>query len=439
MKNVPALHVHASRSAVPIRGGISCGQCQESLNHFMEAVLEGGQVLTDSPVLLHVEDCPRCSETYIHLLDLMTAPQIEGLQESQVDPAQTPATMDGLLPLWRLQVAACNRLEDLNGCTVGLSVLGMIYHRLGEWEEARALHGLALQMAEEGHGLLCRVMSCTDLGTLALSERRAAEAVQHLSRAYQYAGQLADQASMARVLILLGDAWQIEGNLEEARRMYKEARTLTSAVSDRPASGTWSLYEVVQQRIQAISDVRLRRPACPPSTQLAAYYRGELQGGEALLIAQHLRRCEFCATELAALARRERVGLCERLRTAIEILEATLISPKLEAARVRGESKRERPGLQVYRARELEVLVNQRASHPHRRLRDLSGLIHIEEQEPEGIGEARVELYRGEGLIAVSQVNTRGQFTFKAIETGTYDISLVWGSREIQFREVRVT
>lgn len=201
---------------------------------------------------------------------------------------------------------------------------------------------------------------------------------------------------------------------------------------------------------QAILTAKLHRVSCPKPDQLIAYHQRELQGSEKLIVAQHLRQCPHCARELAALARDERIGLGERVRAAIEVLDAVLVTPQrpqgcqIQAAGVRGAPEAARPTPQVYRAyeneheNEIEIIVNQRPSRTHPRRWDLSGLVHIGGQVPETIGRATVELYRGEGLIAITKVSSRGQFTFTAVEPAGYDLSLVWEDREVRLKGVQV-
>ena len=198
--------------------------------------------------------------------------------------------------------------------------------------------------------------------------------------------------------------------------------------------------------VQAALTTRLYRFSCPAAEQLIAYQHGELVGSEHLLVAQHLRQCPHCARELATLARDERQSLGERLRVAFESLEAALAMSQAQVAGVRGIPGKPRSVPQVYRAGEIEVIVHQHPSRvdPHRP--DLSGLVHIGGRVPEDIGPsassgqggARVELYRDGGLIAITPVSSRGQFTFAAVDPGDYELSLLWGSREVWLRGVQV-
>ena len=189
---------------------------------------------------------------------------------------------------------------------------------------------------------------------------------------------------------------------------------------------------------QTFLTLQLYRFSCPPSDQLIAYYQGELAGNEKLSIAQHLRQCPHCARELATLARKEGEGLFRQARKALKMLEATRIVPSLRVAAVREGPARDRPAPLLYRAGELEVILTQQLSHTDPRRRDLSGLIHIAGRVPETIGEARAELWWGDGLIGVAQVSSHGHFAFTAIEPGNYVLRLIWEEKEIRLEEVKI-
>jgi hypothetical protein len=192
-------------------------------------------------------------------------------------------------------------------------------------------------------------------------------------------------------------------------------------------------------RLQAILTAKLHRFSCPASEQLIAYYQDELEGSEKLVVAQHLRQCPHCARELATLTRVERAGWGERLRTAIRALDAGLVSPPVQiAGAVRDAAQRAHPAPLLYRAEEVEVILNLRPSRTHPRQQELSGLVSVGGQVPETIGGAQVELYRDEGLIAITRVSPLGHFTFAAMEPADYDLSLIWDDREIRLTGVRV-
>lgn len=183
----------------PDQGRLTCDQCRAGLADFIMAVLNGGDLPADTPIPLHLDRCPGCSQAYIHLLDLTTAPQVNALQKALLEPAQAPTHLPGLLLLWQQHLAACNRLEDLRGAAVALSVVGMIRRQQGDQAEAKVVHELALRTAKDSHDLLSRLMSHADLGVMALADERLEEAIEHLEAAVQTAKDLGDQASRTRL------------------------------------------------------------------------------------------------------------------------------------------------------------------------------------------------------------------------------------------------
>jgi anti-sigma factor RsiW len=52
--------------------------------------------------------------------------------------------------------------------------------------------------------------------------------------------------------------------------------------------------------LQSALTINLYRHSCPDPDLLLAHRQGELEGGEELALAQHLRQCPHCARELSA-------------------------------------------------------------------------------------------------------------------------------------------
>jgi len=265
MKNSFALKTLKSRPSKPFKGGLACEECRPGLADFVKEVLEEGKKPEGSPTSLHLEGCPRCSQTYIHLIDLMTAPQVKALQDSLLDPSLSPDNLEELLRLWLMQLAACNRLENLKGAAVGLSVIGMIRRQLRDVGEARLVHELALRTAEEGHALPSKTMSYTDLGYIALRNDRAVEAVDLFTRAQQCAARLTDRETEDRILVLL----------EQAR--HKVAAT----------KSFWEEIEENWKRLRTelpITIAKMRAsfqnwpPGLRPQPALVPAYRGKMEG-----------------------------------------------------------------------------------------------------------------------------------------------------------------
>jgi hypothetical protein len=189
---------------------------------------------------------------------------------------------------------------------------------------------------------------------------------------------------------------------------------------------------------QVVLTAALFRHSCPASDNLIAFHQGELQGGEKLVVAQHLRECPHCARELATIVREERTGPDRWLRSAVEVLEAALMPAPVPAAALRGDDLEAPLFPRVYQAGEVEVILDVQPASTHSHRKDLSGLVHVGGQVPETIGGTPVELFRGEGLIAIGQVSPRGRFTFEALAPASYELALLWGDREIRLRGIEV-
>ncbi|MBN1873651.1 MAG: hypothetical protein JXA33_05435 [Anaerolineae bacterium] len=194
----------------------------------------------------------------------------------------------------------------------------------------------------------------------------------------------------------------------------------------------------------ALSRAAYRATCCTPE-QLIDYYQGALTGREKLIVAQHLRRCPHCARELALLAQVEReaeVQEGDQGQNWLKRMVATLLI--LPSAPINAQiiSKVRQPHLgalhpQVYQAGELTLILHQQPVRATLQHWDVVGLIHTGGQIPAGIEQARVELYDGPGLIAVTQVSARGQFRIESLEPRTYTLQLLWQDREISC-ELRV-
>ena len=190
--------------------------------------------------------------------------------------------------------------------------------------------------------------------------------------------------------------------------------------------------------LQAVLSATLYRHTCPEPDQLIAYHQDELMGNQKLVVAQHLRQCPHCARELAGLARKERAGLLDQVRDRIEVLVATLTTPAPSAAVARDGPGGLRPKQQVYRAGEMDVIVSLEPAAGEPGLWELSGLVHVGGEVPETIGGSRVELYRSEGLVAITTVSRRGHFAFSKVELGSFDLALLWEGREVRLEGVIV-
>lgn len=190
--------------------------------------------------------------------------------------------------------------------------------------------------------------------------------------------------------------------------------------------------------LQATLTTKFYRHSCPTAEKLAAFQQSELRGNEHLVVSQHVRQCPHCAQELAILAIKERATVSDWIRTVVKRIEAIPLTPRTELADLRSHPEATASSVQIYQADSMDVIVRLQPSLVHKQEWDLSGVVHIGGQVPDTIEAGKVELYQGSGLIAISHISSRGQFSFTALEKGSYDLALVWSDREIVVRGVQV-
>ncbi len=190
--------------------------------------------------------------------------------------------------------------------------------------------------------------------------------------------------------------------------------------------------------LEAILSAGLYRYSCPSFEQLYAYQQGELVDSDYLIVSRHVRQCPHCAQELAALAREERRSLGERLHATLQVISARPMGLQIQPAGARGQGAEDSPRPEIYGAGEVELLVTLRPAVFQPGEYDLAGLVHTGGQVPQAVGTAKVELYRGQDLVAITSVSPRGQFTILAVEPGCYELVLLWEHREIHLEGVQV-
>ena len=89
------------------------------------------------PIDEMLSTCPLCSRQYLHLVDLMTATQIDALDASGLDASLTPGCTEGLLAIYQLYIGAAQRLGDPHALVLGLGIMGRVRLRMNEIEEAQ--------------------------------------------------------------------------------------------------------------------------------------------------------------------------------------------------------------------------------------------------------------------------------------------------------------
>jgi hypothetical protein len=87
---------------------------------------------------------------------------------------------------------------------------------------------------------------------------------------------------------------------------------------------------------------------------------------------------------------------------------------------------------------DIEVLITLEPAPHQPNVRNLSGMI-LERGKVQEAGDlVRVELYLGEGLVALTSDVERGQFALPGIEVADYDMALVWLDQVLWLRSVQV-
>lgn len=208
--------------------------------------------------------------------------------------------------------------------------------------------------------------------------------------------------------------------------------TVTQHIQQCPACA----HEANQiARLQAALKAELYRLTCPRPERLIAYREGTLEGNEKLAVVQHLRQCPHCAQEMASLTRSKVRGprLGALLQDTFKSIEAVLISPSVQVVGVR--SHQEAPRVpKVYKADEIRVIIKVQPSQLQPEMWQLSGVVSGMDTSER----VTAELYRGEGLIVLEQVSSRGQFSFAGLDSAQYDLALVWPGQEIWIKGVDV-
>jgi len=230
--------------------GIDCDQCRRRLDSFVEDVLVTGVVPEDRSIPRHLEECPTCSQDFIQLIDLSTAPQVRALQDALLDPARAPDQLEGLIKLWQLQLAASVRLDDTRDAAVGLSVVGMVHRQRMDRERAASVHELALQSGVRSDDALSLIISRTDLAYLALLEGRTDEARGHLRAADRAAEQTVDPESQARIHVLVGRSWEQDHEWQTALAEYGVAGEKSMAAD---SADVLAIADESMRRVAAIS------------------------------------------------------------------------------------------------------------------------------------------------------------------------------------------
>ena len=246
----------------PQASEIDCQECRASVGDYVTRALAGLRPASQA-VPVHLESCPICSWAYVDLLDLTAATHVKQLLDSWIEPNEIPPepVLEGLLGLYRMQLGAAERVDDLKLAAWGLSIMGIVHRLLDDGEEAALVHELALRTAKESHNLLSMTISYGDLGYVALGRQQIEGALGYLQSACQYAKQLTDTENEARIHVLLGEVWAHRGNWMRAYAEYREAEKAAAATNDASGIG------VAQRKVDQAKAQLLRPDPVPAKTR----------------------------------------------------------------------------------------------------------------------------------------------------------------------------
>jgi hypothetical protein len=186
----------------------------------------------------HCEECRRCGEMFVRLVELRTATLVSRLRRvTDVPPAQV-ASLDVLLALWESRQRICDRWKEFRTEASGLSMLGLLHRGLGRSASAEALHRLAITRARQTGDIGSLVVSLVDLGHLARQVGDATAARAYLAEAIDRAREIGDEDGLdvARALQTTPSARviQLDDVRASRRRVYEALIVRRAAAATRP-------------------------------------------------------------------------------------------------------------------------------------------------------------------------------------------------------------
>jgi len=191
------------------------------------------------------------------------------------------------------------------------------------------------------------------------------------------------------------------------------------------------VYGRMQGRLVAL----FYRASCPSPETLGDFYLNVLPPGQKLVLAKHLRQCPHCARELQeySIPPQESAlpGLMERLKGTITgVIEALLIPPRPQPVRVRGRTAHQR----FYRADDLNILIGFQPSAGRRGT--LSGVIIPPKQRLTSLAGIQIGLFRQDEVMGIEPLNELGHFVFESIPPGEYDLTFDWQGQMVLISKI---
>jgi transcriptional regulator with XRE-family HTH domain/tetratricopeptide (TPR) repeat protein len=224
----------------------------------------------------HDSDADRQAATR-RMLDhyLTTAATAAQLLDATRLPTQTPPPAAGVLPeelttsahaldWFDREYPVLLRLVDL-AATAGFDVhawqlpraLRLLFDWRAQWEDWEHTHRIAAQAATRLGDLRAQALTHLAWSRCDLYRNRWTHAEQHLHRAYDLFGELADRPGQARVLVNLGVAASAAGRYQHATAWAQRAHALCTDLGDLDGqAGTLANQGLYQYRLGALSPAR---------------------------------------------------------------------------------------------------------------------------------------------------------------------------------------
>lgn len=128
-----------------------------------------------------------------------------------------------------------HNFPDLAGC---YTEMGLILEQIGDFDQAMAIHELAVSEARACGDHSSLMSSLQRLGVLETDQARLTQAWDHLQEAYHLAKQVDDEGTEMRLLITMGNLDRARENLAASLKWYADARELAIRLQDSECLGS---------------------------------------------------------------------------------------------------------------------------------------------------------------------------------------------------------
>jgi hypothetical protein len=195
---------------------------------------------------------------------------------------------------------------------------------------------------------------------------------------------------------------------------------------------------------QALLRAVFYRVECPDPQTLGEYHQGLVPPSEQAAIAKHLTICRLCSTEIADLDH-----FLQEVPTIPHLLSLSSQLKRLVAHKIPlSDGGIPHPALalrgtaaaspDVYRAEDIRLVVGVEADGLQAGRKMLLGFILREGESLASLTGAQVQLRAGETTVAVEQVDRSGNFVFRGLGSGKYELILLTDREQVVIESIVV-